>query len=61
MPDFENVESGMNILKFFDTEENIVGKDENVGDQYFLPFPQYFQKASSLRVMKIWDCLVKGK
>ena len=37
--------------------ENIVGKGENGGDQYFLLFPQCFQKASftgSLKVGIMW-------
>ena len=39
--------------------ENIVGKGENACYQYFLLFPQYFQKASSLQVVKSQDCVVK--
>ena len=33
--------------------ENIVGKGENAGYQHFLLFPQCFQKASSLRSLKV--------
>ena len=40
--------------------ENIVGKGENAGNQHFLLFPQFFQKASFLRDVKSWDCMVKG-
>ena len=56
--------------------ENIVGKEENAGDQHFLVFPQYFfiiPKRISvfklhlfcLQMLSIWTslkirCLVKG-
>ena len=33
--------------------ENIVGKGENAGNQHFLLFPQCFQKASSLELLKV--------
>ena len=33
--------------------ENIVGKGENAGYQHFLLFPQYFQQASSLGMLKV--------
>ena len=33
--------------------ENIVGKGENVAYQHFLIFPQYFQKASFARSLKV--------
>ena len=33
--------------------ENIVGKRENAGYQHFLLFPQYFQKASFLGLLKV--------
>ena len=39
--------------------ENMVGKGENAGCQDSLLFPQYFQKASFLRVVKSWDCVVE--
>ena len=42
-----------------DKIENIVGKEENAGYQHFLLFLQCFQKASSMRVVKRRDCLVK--
>ena len=40
--------------------ENMVGKGENAGFQHFLLFPQCFQKASFLGVVKNPDCVVKG-
>ena len=40
--------------------ENILGKGENVGYQYFLIFPKCFQEASSLGVVKSRDCVVKS-
>ena len=41
-------------LKFvFRRAENIVGKGENAGDQHFLLFPQWFQKASHTGVLKV--------
>ena len=40
--------------------ENIVGKGENAGYQHFLLFPQCFQKASLLGVVKSWYCVVKS-
>ena len=33
--------------------ENIVGKGEKAGFQHFLLFPQYFQKASFSRSLKV--------
>ena len=48
-------------LKFvLGREENVVRKGENAGYQHFLLFPQCFQKPSSCRVLKSWDCVVKG-
>ena len=41
--------------------ENIAGKGENAGNQHFLLFPQYFQKSFLLQVVKIRDCVKKGK
>ena len=35
-----------------DKIENIVGKEENAGYQHFLLFPQCFQKAFSLGLLK---------
>ena len=37
-----------------------VEKGENAGYQHFLLFPQCFQKAFFLRVVKSRDCVVKG-
>ena len=39
--------TGMNLFKFHDTVENIVGKEENAGYQHFLFFPQCFHSLSS--------------
>ena len=42
--------------------ENILEKGENAenaGYQHFLLFPKYFQRASSSRVVKSPDCVVK--
>ena len=33
--------------------ENIVGKGENAGYKHFLLFPQYFQKTSFSRSLKV--------
>ena len=47
-------------LKFvFERVENIVEKGENAGYQYFLLFPQCFQKASYSGPLKSQDCVVK--
>ena len=40
--------------------ENIAGKGENAGYQYFLLFPQCFQKGLFSKVIKHWDCVVKS-
>ena len=41
-------------LKFLSVrEENIVGKGEYVGYQHFFLFPQCFQKASLLGLLKV--------
>ena len=40
------------------TEKKTVGKDENAGYQYFLPFPVFF-KPLSFKVVKSRDCVVK--
>ena len=37
----------------FDNAENIVGKEENAGYQHFLLFPQYFQRAFYLGLLKV--------
>ena len=41
--------------------ENILGKGENAGYQYFLFFPQCFQKASCSWVVKSRNCKVELK
>ena len=41
-----------NIKVVFHRIENIVGKEENTGYQYFLLFPQCFQKAFSSSASK---------
>ena len=46
-----------NVKVVFHRLENIVGKEENAGQQYFLLFPQCFQKAfsfSSSKVVIVW-------
>ena len=48
------------MIFVFDRVENIVGKGENAGYQHFLLFPQCFQKAFLLRVVKSRDCVVKS-
>ena len=41
-------------MKFsFDRFENIVGKEENAGNQHFLLLPQCFQKPSILTSIKL--------
>ena len=45
------------MMSAFDRVENIVGKGENAGSQYFLLFPHHYQKASdkgSLKVRIVW-------
>ena len=48
------------MISVFDRIENIVGKGENADYQHFLLFPQCFQKASFLGVVKSRDCVVKS-
>ena len=43
---------------FIGRAENIVGKEENAGYQYFLLFPQ-FSKLLFDRVIKSRDCVVQ--
>ena len=46
-----------NIKAVFYRIENIVGKEENAGNQHFLLFPQCFQKAvssSASKVIIVW-------
>ena len=42
-------------MKIFvlDKMENIMGKEENAGYQHILLFPQCFQKAISLELLKV--------
>ena len=40
-------------------KKNIVGKEENGGQQHFLLFSQCLSKASSLGVVNSRDCVVK--
>ena len=47
------------MISVFDRVENIVGKGENAGYQYFLLFPPCFQK-DFLRVVKSRDCVVQS-
>ena len=48
------------IIFVFDRVENNVGKGENAGYQHFLLFPQCFQEASFMGVVKSRDCVVKS-
>ena len=48
------------ILSVFVKIENIVGKGENDGHQYFLLFPQCFQKHSLFLIIKSRYCLLKS-
>ena len=41
------------MLSVFDRVENIVGNEENAGDQHFFLFSQCFQKASFLVSLKL--------
>ena len=43
-----------------DGVENIAGKRENAGYQYFLLFPQYFQKTSFSGSLKVGVLVVTG-
>ena len=48
------------IISVFDRIENIEGKGENVGYQYFLLFPQCFGKASfpdTSEGVIVWECV----
>ena len=40
--------------------ENTVGKGENAGYKHFFPFSPVFSKAFFFRVVKSWECVVKG-
>ena len=48
------------MIYVFDRVVNIVRRGENAGYQHFLLFPQCFQKAFLLRVVKSLDCVVKS-
>ena len=48
------------MIFVLDGVENIVGKGENAGYWHFIIFPQFFQKASFLVVVKSRDCMVKN-
>ena len=46
------------MISLYDRVENIVAKGENAGYQYFLLFPQCFQKASFPEASKgviVWE------
>ena len=46
------------IIFVFDRVENIKGKRENAGDQHFLLFPQFFEKASfpdTSKCVIVWE------
>ena len=53
--EFADNNSNVNqIVKFaLGRVENIVGKGENAGNQHFLLFSQCFEKATSLRSLKV--------
>ena len=48
------------MISLFDRVENTVGKGENAGYQHFLLFPQCFPNASSIRSLKVRDCVVRS-
>ena len=52
----------MGIMKK-NSSEDIVGKEENAGNQHFLLFPQCFKKAPFFKIVKIhdYDHVVQGK
>ena len=56
----DKIDLAQMMISVFDKVENIVGKGENAGYQHFLLFPQCFQKASSLGVVKSRDCVVES-
>ena len=55
----DNINVAKMMISVSNRAENIVGKGENAGYQHFLLFPKCFQEASSLRVVKRQDCVVK--
>ena len=44
----------MMIIFVFDRIENILGKGENAGYQHFLLLAQFFLKAFSAELLKVW-------
>ena len=52
----ENLKVVKMIIYILDRDENIVGKGENAGYQYFLLFPQCVQKPSCPRSLKSVLC-----
>ena len=55
----DKINAAQVMISVLDRVENIVGKWENAGYQYFLLFPQCFQKASFLGVIKSRNHVVK--
>ena len=56
-----NTNVGKMMIFIFDSLENNVRKGENCACQFFLLFPQYFQKGFFPRVVQTLDCQVKGQ
>ena len=52
----DKLNAAVMMISLFDGVENTVEKGENVGYQYFCPFPTLFSKASFHRVVKMQDC-----
>ena len=48
------------LVFFLRWVENILGKGENAGYHHFPIFPKMFSKASFLRTVKNWDCVVQS-
>ena len=48
------------LISVFDRIANIVRKGENADHQHFLLFPQCFQKASSIELLKVVTACDKG-
>ena len=49
----DNLNFAKLMIFLYDSVENIVGKRENAGYQHFLLFPQCFQNASSIGLLKV--------
>ena len=47
------------MISVFDRIENILGKGQNAGYQYFFPFLTMFTKGFFLGVVKSLDCVVE--